>query len=731
MSRAIGFIVAAAQIGVGVATGNVALIVSGTIQLAGQTASLLSASSAAKPEQTETAIKTERPPRVKGYGTTRRYGASLLYESARGHTVDVWAFHDGRAAAITRTYLNDNQVTVSGNTVATLPDKSYQSGHVKLGYSLGRPVETAFSPVTALIPAWDASHRGDGVVLGYVIKEPEKEKYFLETYPQGDSVTLSLVGNWTTVYDPRDASQNPYNEATWKWSDNAVLCFLHYLMVERGKDWNRVMAPKLPIILAAINDADTPMALSRGGTEKRYRTALSYKATEEPANVVGSLLAAFDGWYVFDERGELIVYSGRVYTPTVSIGPSEIVSFRHQAGVADEDYVNEIAVPYVSDLHDYSEVDAEPWRDEDDISERGRVATAELGAVVPSFTQGRRLAKRKMARTNASDRGTITTNWSGRTVMGQRYINLDVTEAGATFYRGVAEITSVERDPNTGGYTFDWVAADRNVDAWNPVTEDGEGAPVGNRYAPAPLIVPTVSSAQVITATATGDGTFTGTGARIQINVPSDGSPGLTWYARWRVGDTGVWNEQEYPDEDAGPNVSLLTGFVPLDGTIQIEVEYRNAGGQLSGWSAPFEVDAAGSPADPPTIAAALITTSKPSEALSIQATTDASSTVTISAHDRIYSDRTVPVQGGSITGLTPSTYYALFYDDEARGGGSVAYMASTNTDDAQLSVDHPYRHYVGFAMTPAVGGQPSSGGSASGPGGNGGGYQLPQPNDQ
>lgn len=520
---------------------------------------------------------------------SRLYGASICYETVNGTTVDVWAFHDGAASAIVRVYLNDDHITVTNGVVQALPDKSYQGGHVKAGWSLGLPRETAFAAVQAVFPQWTAQHRGDGVVTGYLLKTPEKEKYFLETYPQGDQVAMSLVGQWTPVFDPRDPSQNAYDPTTWKHSENAVLAFIWYLMVERGKDWNTVFVPQLPRILAAINDAGSSQPLAAGGSEMRYRTCLSYKATEAPASVVGSLLACFDGWYIFNEEGHLILYSGRVYTPTVSIGPDQITAFSHQSGVADEDYVNEIGVTYVSSLHDYNSVEAESWRDEDDIAKRGAIRSADLGAVVPSHTQGRRLAKRRMARNNAADRGRVTTNYSGRVVLGERYINLNLTEGGATFFKGVAEVISLERDEMSGGFTFDWVAVDPNIDAWNPATEDGEGAPVGNRYAPGPVPSPTINSVAIDRGENTA---FETPGVKLTLVVSEPSGLGVTWYVRTRAVGGSAWLEQAYPDIDPGPSVTLQTGFLSV-GNVEAEVSYRTADGRLSAWVGQDPIDTA------------------------------------------------------------------------------------------------------------------------------------------
>ena len=93
--------------------------------------SLVSGSSTPKPDTTETAIKTSRPPRVSAYGESRLYGAYVLYETAsNGTAVDVYAVHEGKLDAITGRYLGDETVTVAGWTVNAGPDGRYKGGAV-------------------------------------------------------------------------------------------------------------------------------------------------------------------------------------------------------------------------------------------------------------------------------------------------------------------------------------------------------------------------------------------------------------------------------------------------------------------------------------------------------------------------------------------------------------------------------------------------------------------------
>lgn len=82
---------------------------------------------------------------------------------------------------------------------------------------------------------------------------------------------------------------------------------------------------------------------------------------------------------------------------------------------------------------------------------------------------------------------------------------------------------------------------------------------------------------------------------------------------------------------------------------------------------------------------------------------TDAGSNVTvnISAHTRVYADGTsVSVSAGSVTGLSYSLDYYIYYDQASRAGGAVTYQATTSQTTAAQVGD---RHTVGKVTTPAA----------------------------
>lgn len=89
--------------------------------------------------------------------------------------------------------------------------------------------------------------------------------------------------------------------------------------------------------------------------------------------------------------------------------------------------------------------------------------------------------------------------------------------------------------------------------------------------------------------------------------------------------------------------------------------------------------------------------------------------TITIDTHDRIYPAPYAmkSVTGATITNLSYGTTYYIYYDDPGLAGGAVAYVATTNANNAYPSATNPNRHFVIGWVTVNPGG---AGGGQAGP---------------
>lgn len=554
---------------------------------------------APKADTTETALKTERPPRISAYGRLKLFGAYILYETASdGSAVDVWAFHEGRIDAIEGYYLGDKAVTlIAGGFVSKGPDGSYGDSVIRVGANLGAATETVHAQVAAKLPSiWTAAHRGDGVVTGFMISKPVKAKIYQEVYSTGgpNQTPLALVIRAQPVFDWRDETQSLDDPLTWKWSENVWLHIAHYQLVRNGKTWARHFAPTLAYWTAAADDADLPSPLKGGGTEPRYRSCVSHRHAGNGAEhkaVLAALLACGDGWMAPREDGALVVHAGRYYPPTVHIGPDLVVSYSIEDGIEDENALNQINVTYVSAEHDFNTVDTDPWTNEADILARGAVRSDNLENQVPSASQARRLAKRKERQAMAGKRGTVTTLAAGAVMLSERFIHLTLAEGVGTEDEFVAvdapvEITTLSRNLQTGAVTASWILADPTIDEWDADDEEGLPAPVGEGVPRDPLDAPTIDDAEPL---------FDGDILRLSLSVTGPDRDDLTWFVRWRIVGADAWgSDAQYTDTDAGPGVVLVTNPVPLDADVEVQAAYQVGDGRVSPWSESAEIDTAG-----------------------------------------------------------------------------------------------------------------------------------------
>lgn len=589
---------------------------------------LLASGGGKKPDTQVRAKKTPRPVRVSAYGRSRLYGASILYETASdGTAIDHYAIHSGEADGIEVRYLNDDIVTVAGGLVTAAgstsggvyqahDDGRYLGGNIGWHETDGSiPGSAGTWPATTLAPGlWGANHRGDGAVLIGLYCAAVAAKKFQEIYPQSTPPEPSIVARWQKCPDP--AAGDPLDEGAWTWTENPVRQLLHYKIVHEGPRpsggvsdigypaalaalraawWARKIAPTLDYWIAAAAVCDSTRALAAGGTEPLYRSAVAHEYTSTHKDTVGALLATFDGWLAPRADGAYVIYAGEYYAPTVSITPADIVAYTWEGGPPDDDEaLNELRCSYLSNRHDYQYVEGEPWRDETDIAARGRVLSDSPEIQTPSFPQTRYLAKRMLQRRNATGRGSVTATKAGRAVIGERFINLRLEEAGAVFYDGPAEILSLTRLQN-GGVSFTWVAADENIDAWNPATEEGEPAAAGDRVAGEAVAAPVIDTLTAMLDPA---------GARLTIEATGPDRSDLTWYGHWREVGASVWGPDEvYSDADPGSAVTLVSAVVPVDIDVEAQVAYRQGDGRFSPWSAAENVSTstAGLAPGPPT----------------------------------------------------------------------------------------------------------------------------------
>jgi hypothetical protein len=207
-----------------------------------------------KPNSAETSVKTANAPRVQSLGRRRLFGAYLFYQTdpGSGCAFDVLGFHDcpvGPIDGVEAIFLGDDRVSNSTQgTITQFSDGTYSQGVVGVFYRLGLRIETAYSHMLDYFPGiWKTTSRGDGIVTGMVKWNPVKAADYNTVYPKGQP-QMSLVARWLKVYDWRDSSQSLTDPTTWKWSENAVLGYVWYKLINEGE------RPTVPMVIAGANN---------------------------------------------------------------------------------------------------------------------------------------------------------------------------------------------------------------------------------------------------------------------------------------------------------------------------------------------------------------------------------------------------------------------------------------------------------------------------------------------
>tara|TARA_Y100000310_G_scaffold345868_1_gene472066 strand:+ start:31944 stop:38330 length:6387 start_codon:yes stop_codon:yes gene_type:complete len=241
--------------------------------------------------------------------------------------------------------------------IADKPLTEYPSESWDYELSDGRHT-TANSKAVAKMAGWTAEHIGYG--QAHIFVEFENNR---EVFPDGISDTEFLIRG-ARVWDPRDTNQDPDDETTWLWSQNAVLCALHYV---RFYGAHEVPFERLPLEwwIAAINVCDEEAEFTdKDGnitTEPRYTTNGSFTFTTKPLDVLNQLEACFAG-KIFRQMGQWYVRVGAWYgNPTYTINTDDVhgnIKIKWHADLRDR--ANVVRATFTDPDQNYERTDAPP-----------------------------------------------------------------------------------------------------------------------------------------------------------------------------------------------------------------------------------------------------------------------------------------------------------------------------------------------------------------------------------
>jgi hypothetical protein len=231
MSKFIGFVVGAAEIAIGIATGNPMLIVQGTLTIVASAAALLLAPKAPARQASEMSIALGEQPRSALFGETYTAGSlvdGFNYGGKYGTDWEVLIIRlaDHKCEGLTGFFVNDEYTPFTRNgRVAKFDDQ------LNIYFRSDTSAQPLPSVVTDEGPKWHSSDKGLSgcdVVVEYKADKPQDEH---PGWP-GGRPRFGFVVRGKYCYDPRrddtvtgGSGDHRWDDPdTWEFSDNPVVC---------------------------------------------------------------------------------------------------------------------------------------------------------------------------------------------------------------------------------------------------------------------------------------------------------------------------------------------------------------------------------------------------------------------------------------------------------------------------------------------------------------------------
>lgn len=440
------------------ASGFLTAVIGATIIAAGTyviQSVLMGGSRAPSMEAGKVNVRISDPPRWLNAGFTRSGGGALFGEfDVQGRFWYIIVNSDEILHAPYTYFLDDEPVTVGADyyvtqfafRLKTNKDRDPATvngegkGYVRIWtttYSEADPTPPRISELDAAFPQWTADHRLVGTTFSVICMDAldveHRSKIYRWRGPFGlGEPSVSVLGEWANVYDPRDPSQVLGNRSTYKPSRNAELIWAWFRThpFGRGKpessiNWQRVGEQ------ATLCD-ETVTGIE--GDQPRYEASVSIVDSKRRVDAEKEILLACDGQIVFDEDGKSWVRVGHWYTPTLSFSRNrDIMAMSSMEAQDGESETQGVIVKYTEPAANYTVQPSAAWINPlyYDPLTTPKFLTVEIQAC-QNHNQAMRLAKGIGMRSQPRHKIGPTVNLRGLQARHERIItiNYDNTFAG-------------------------------------------------------------------------------------------------------------------------------------------------------------------------------------------------------------------------------------------------------------------------------------------------------------
>jgi hypothetical protein len=548
-----------------------------------------------KPESGK-APKTQSVPYVWwGVGRNRMAGAYMMWDARGDFLYAVQAIAGHKVKSFNRYWLHSDEVELDVNGYTTNDGGGRYGNNVRILHRLGEVVETPYANLVADLSSfgvWTNNHVGHGTASLAMVAESAEAKNQSKRYPFGPP-QLSAEVDCALVWDPRDGAQSPDNPATWQWSRNSALVMLwHQCFNPYGhrRDYHRAILPVVDMWKEEADVCDEDVILNGGGFEPRYECNGFDTTENDPKAATNAILASCDGWISDRGDGALLFTVGKFREDrVVTLSDADLVGHQIQYDVLFEDEINRIVPKFTYPEIAYGESDTDFFEDEEAQVVAGRVLSQEADyRWVQRWRQARRLGKRDWLRVREKKSGSLNVRLSGLNAVHARWIRMQTPLSAPSLDGLIIENRRSTLSLLQGGFLMEFVQNPEDIDAWNPVIDEGQQPPVPTQLASDEIPTPVINLLQ---SRPYGDSVY------IKVVIVDPAKDSLVPVVRYRVANTGggvpgSWVEQPLPGTaPVGGYITLNTTNVPLNTTLDIEVAFQGSNGSYGPWSVTSQVD--------------------------------------------------------------------------------------------------------------------------------------------
>nr|VFK58162.1 MAG: Fibronectin type III domain-containing protein [Candidatus Kentron sp. UNK]VFK68270.1 MAG: Fibronectin type III domain-containing protein [Candidatus Kentron sp. UNK] len=262
-------------------------------------------------------------------------GGTLVFGHVTGQEPNkylhlVIAVSGRRVNAIRELYLNDDKIPLSDEDSAGNVVSGKYAGHARIKRHLGHRDQSADTDLIAAAPdLWTSNHRLRGRAY-FTLRLKRNPDIFPSGVPR---IKVAMEGS--LLYDPRDATQDPLNQDSWKYSTNAALANLDFLRFKNGFDC-RDQQIDMPSFASDAAVCEEAVSLAEG-SQPRYTCNGSFTLDAAPLDILDDLVSAYAGNCVY-QMGKWVSHAGAAEAATFAIDPDDFrgpLSFRNKPGQSE------------------------------------------------------------------------------------------------------------------------------------------------------------------------------------------------------------------------------------------------------------------------------------------------------------------------------------------------------------------------------------------------------------